>query len=163
MVLTFSGGFRQRYSAALRRRKEILTRRSVKRVGNGHLARGKQNLAVLPVDRQIDNLAFVSPVEIPLVVFQMLEVPDLARPFIIGPHGKLGFLEGGALEEEIYRRTDRAGIGGSGSWASGTGRVPQAQCFGAVVLSLESQVRWHGRLGELLSNLVFNKLIQAAT
>jgi hypothetical protein len=34
-------------------------------------------------------------------------------PFIIGPHGKLGFLKGGALEEKIYRRTDRSDIGGS--------------------------------------------------
>ncbi len=70
---------------------------------------------------------------------------ELTCPAIIGPHGKLGFLEGGALEEEIYRRTDRAGIGGSGSWDGGSGRMPQAQCLGAVVLPLEDEVRRHGR------------------
>ncbi len=72
---------------------------------------------------------------------------QLACPFIIGPRSKLGFLEGGALEEKIYRRTDRPGIGGSGSRDGGSGRVPQAQCFRAIILSLESQVRWYGRLG----------------
>ncbi len=55
------------------------------------------------------------------------EIPGLARPFIIGPHGKLGFLEGGALEEKIYRRTDRPSIGGSRRRDDGSGRVPQAQ------------------------------------
>jgi len=37
----------------------------------------------------------------------------LACPFIIGPHDKLGFLEGETLEEAIYRRTDGSDIEGS--------------------------------------------------
>ena len=53
----------------------------------------------------------------------------LARPFIIGPHGRLGFLEGGALEEKIYRRTNRPGIGRSRGWNDGSGRVSQTQRF----------------------------------
>ena len=48
-------------------------------------------------------------------------------PFIIGPHGKLGLLEGGALEEKIYRTTDRSCFGGSRRRDDGSGRVPQAQ------------------------------------
>ena len=53
----------------------------------------------------------------------------LARPFIIGPHGRLGFLKGGTLEEKIYRRTDRPGIGRSRGWNDGSGRVSQTQRF----------------------------------
>ena len=57
--------------------------------------------------------------------------------------------KGGALEETIHRRTDRADSAGSRRGDDGAGCDPQAQHFGTDVLPLEVEVRRPERVGEL--------------
>ena len=68
----------------------------------------------------------------------------------------LGFLDIGGTDERqaIYRRTDHSNIAGSGDGSVGSGCLPQAQLLGAVILSMEEQVRRHGGVGSKTTAIV---------
>ena len=95
-------------------------------------------------------LALIEVFDFEAVVACLRNAIDVvASPVIIGPVAMLGFLDTGGTDEgqAIYRRTNNTDFTRGRRRAFGGGCMPQAQLRGAIVLSLEKEVRWHGSLG----------------